>query len=1069
MFRVPSSTPPRSSTADYLRDSRNGPSTTPAGPPPDQTMNFSSTPAGPPPSRGKGLFSTSRPNFEQPSAYDFGLSAFGSSPPKHGLFEGVGSGSIGTSTTGRPPVQRGRTTSSGGFNVPDMSSDEDGEGESDEDMEDEDAEGEYEDDDMDEDEEDYDEDDDIPTQPRAKTQSRFSQSVVSRASTSDLEPGPTLVRPGAKQTQFDLLALSKGLAPNADRAVLQEPDHVILETERLAEKVHESLNSDTPERRSEVLVEVAEDLTALWKASSKTASNTNLSSSRSGGALGLAHASRLANLLLSIHHPPLIGAHKKSSAFSLVPARPESRQYTPIPKIMLDWLNTTYAGASEVDEVLKVTKGYSMHPSFWEAVHVTAVRGNFKQTLLLLQGARFEFAETAKHDGLGNTGYTMSHLQFANEAARVAVDLLRDSPAVLSEDWDIKGNDWTLFRQRVLQTYKKLEDFAEGESASRQAVSQPFQASHFGISQSQASFQLSVASRKAESKVPWSVYENLRKLYQLLLGNEEEILALSADWIEAVMGLVIWWDGEEEDLTQGTLAASRRSVMRSQRIRSVDVTPVKSYSQRMSSSLAAVIANSDEDFGVNTTDRFEVGLACILDDNIEAALQMIRSWSLTVAAAVAEVASAGGWFTRADGIMGQFDQSDLMVLSYNDEQPRGVSKDDLLIAFADVLATRGQITDQRGQREGWEVAIQVLGRLDNNMTANERIEGILNELPLESSVRVDKITQLCHNLGLAQHALTIAEKFAEHLRANTKNYGDTLLYYARAHDAQKIQEVLRVLVAHCLIKSAAYPPQDELDDALNSLVTSPKQTLTQLASLDSEAAAILSNNFSGYATIRTFYDLRDEEINLKSGDKPAHRPMARRRVAANALMVVIASAASSIRGGLYDPEIETVVQVDVLLPLLGEALIFVNQPKRTLNLRHLYDLLSAVEDIDTAPSMIRTQCEEVLSTTLIAAHDPSSQQLPNPHHLLQKSTSNMTTASSQYSLIGSTEFGSADGQSTDGSAVLVRGGQVDESKRGWDWRKGFGKNATGSDIIRVIRLGISREISRAYAEGEVKA
>jgi hypothetical protein len=116
-----------------------------------------------------------------------------------------------------------------------------------------------------------------------------------------------------------------------------------------------------------------------------------------------------------------------------------------------------------------------------------------------------------------------------------------------------------------------------------------------------------------------------------------------------------------------------------------------------------------------------------------------------------------------------------------------------------------------------------------------------------------------------------------------------------------------------------------LDDALHSLVTSPKQTLTQLASLDSEAAAILSNNFSGYATIRTFYDLRDVEINLKSGGKPAHRPMARRRAAANALMVVIASAASSIRGGLYDPEIETVVQVDVLLPLLGEALVFVNR------------------------------------------------------------------------------------------------------------------------------------------------
>lgn len=53
--------------------------------------------------------------------------------------------------------------------------------------------------------------------------------------------------------------------------------------------------------------------------------------------------------------------------------------------------------------------------------------------------------------------------------------------------------------------------------------------------------------------------------------------------------------------------------------------------------------------------------------------------------------------------------------------------------------------------------------------------------------------------------------------------------------------------------------------------------------------------------------------------------MSRKRAAANALMVVISSAASSIQGGLYDADIETVVQVDVLLPLLGEALVFINR------------------------------------------------------------------------------------------------------------------------------------------------
>jgi hypothetical protein len=748
MFRVPSSTPPR-------RSSRNDPSTTPAGPPPDESFGPSSTPAGPPPNRS--LFGSAQPKFSQPNSYSFADSMLASSPPKHGLFEGIGAGSIGTSSSGRPAAQRGRTISGGGFRVPSTSpepGEEDAEGEDDEDMDEED----YDDDEEDMDEDDYSEDEEeqLSAQRRAKTQNRFSQSVVSRSSANDLEPGPTLVRAGAKQTHFDLLAIARGLTPNINRATLEESDHVILETERLVEKVHESLHSDTPDKRTEVLGQVAQDLVALWQAAGKT--KGGLSSSRSGGALNLAHASRLASLLLSLHHPPPVRHNQRASALSLVSLRPDPKHYTPIPKILLDWLNTTYADVSEIDLVLKETRGFSRHPSFWEAVQAAAVRGNFAQSLQLLQGARFEYASTAQEDGLGDTGYSGSHLRYANDAVQAAIALLHECPAVASEDWDVKGHDWTVFRQRVHQAYNNLQDFSEGDSASRHAVSQPFTASHFGISQSQANFQLSVASRKAESKVPWSIYENLRKLYQLLLGNEEEILSISADWIEAVLGLAIWWNGEEEELSQGSLAASRRSIMRSQRVRSVDVTPVKAYCQRMSSALAAVIENSDEDFSVNTTDRFEVGLACIVDDNVEGALQLLSSWSLPVATAVAEVASAGEWFTQAKGIMDQFDQDDLMVLSYNEQQRAGASKDDFLVVYSKLLATKGQLNSQDGQpsKEGWELAIQLLGRLDDSIAASGRIEQILNELPLESSVRVDKITRLCHELGLSQHALTIA-------------------------------------------------------------------------------------------------------------------------------------------------------------------------------------------------------------------------------------------------------------------------------------------------------------------------
>ena len=112
--------------------------------------------------------------------------------------------------------------------------------------------------------------------------------------------------------------------------------------------------------------------------------------------------------------------------------------------------------------------------------------------------------------------------------------------------------------------------------------------------------------------------------------------------------------------------------------------------------------------------------------------------------------------------------------------------------------------------------------------------------------------------------------------------------------------------------------------------------------------------------------------------------------------------------------------------------------------------------------MIRIQCETCLSTTLSAAHDPS--HILSPHSQLQKSTSNLTTGS--YSMIGSADFGSVEGRSTESSGVLVGRTGNDESKRAWDWRIGLGKESTGEDVVRILRLGIAREVGRAFAEGE---
>lgn len=116
-----------------------------------------------------------------------------------------------------------------------------------------------------------------------------------------------------------------------------------------------------------------------------------------------------------------------------------------------------------------------------------------------------------------------------------------------------------------------------------------------------------------------------------------------------------------------------------------------------------------------------------------------------------------------------------------------------------------------------------------------------------------------------------------------------------------------------------------MDPELRSLITEPKVCLSSIASIDEEAAQILQFYLSGYATLRRFYEIRDETMQLQEGQRPRFKPLARRRAAAKALTAVISSAADNIYGGLYDPGRDSAVQVDGLLALLGEALVFVNR------------------------------------------------------------------------------------------------------------------------------------------------
>lgn len=324
--------------------------------------------------------------------------------------------------------------------------------------------------------------------------------------------------------------------------------------------------------------------------------------------------------------------------------------------------------------------------------------------------------------------------------------------------------------------------------------------------------------------------------------------------------------------------------------------------------------------------------------------------------------------------------------------------------------------------------------------------------------------------------------------------------YARAHSGRKVKSVVDLLISYSLVQSRAYPAPAELDEQLRSLIREPKACLSAIAEADDEAARILQFNLSGYATLRRFYEIRDEAVMLKEGQKPRLKPLARRRAAAQALVAVISSAADGIYGGLYDPQRDPAVQVDGLLTLLGEALVFIErtyrciackkietetnlwtEPTDILSVSQLFTILSAIEDLETVTPRVYAQCEECFRSTLIEYHQPrrnagtdtstsgSMVLAPSPRALLKKSVSSAAPPSS-FSLIGNDMVESARDRSNSGagsaggSGVLVsRPGDSDEkgeSERGWDWRAGLPEDAKGEDVLRILRVGLARKLSQ---------
>lgn len=834
-FKVPYDSSPPPSTPDKSKGQSfwSNVSTTPAGPPPSTANSF--TPQGHPPSTAFGtsqLDSHSKVNFGQSSnslftksgGFKTGDSIFGSSfgsdfglpktkaPPARPLAPTPSQGRFGGATNGGSFGRSVTFGESNGFGSSQMDEYEDeGEEEMEPEEEEEMEEEEYEDEPEEEDAEgDLDLSTREPSNRLSFLDSNYGNPLPAHSPGFGQVRKPIYSNPtDAKRPKLDEHWANQSplrktkLSPKKASAMpsilhnmtsrtrlppADEPADMILNTEDTILRMYDELQSAEYRHLDldGVYSHISNKLVNTWDT---CADRSGISRPYgAGSSIGpgedappLVKASFLASLLLQIHHPsrgsaPIASASNPAARVapnSLVKAMQRASAATPIPQILLDWLNGNHASQTNDLQALRyVEPNPTASSNFWDIINVAVLRGRFAEAAEILRSADFNYARSALEDGLAQPGYRGMQLQNIQRCVNKALQILDSCPGFQDDDWAITGPDWADYRKSVLSAVTDLEEFAEGEERDQAEVpvqNHGFQAVNFGLStfgqgQNQVSFTQS--ARMAESRVPWTIYQSLRSLYRIILGDTATIKAYSQDWVEATIGLTAWWDGEDDD---GAFRASTRSMdfQRSRgsrnQLREVDRDLRNAYLRRLDLAFSSATNEPSDDAGfrVNTMNSLEVGLASVFEGNVQGVLGLIQSWSLCITAAITEVAEIAGWLE--DGSqqkMPGLSENDLMVLSYgqgNLPPSPGLTRDEAMRNYALGLNERHSIENETWSREGWELAIEVLSRLHDLDLRKKAVTEIVEKLPLDNLEQLDKLVVLCSDLNLEEQGRKIAE------------------------------------------------------------------------------------------------------------------------------------------------------------------------------------------------------------------------------------------------------------------------------------------------------------------------
>ncbi|KAI1149146.1 hypothetical protein F4825DRAFT_65767 [Nemania diffusa] len=847
-----------------------------------------------------------------------------------------------------------------------------------------------------------------------------------------------------QRNELKYAILANDLYSHTGFATVSEPDTVLLQTEDIVNRLYdEGVGTEDDEEKldstlSQACVKLVND---VWTPHMESLPRASEEHSAKVGPSSFApvfeKAMYLANLLFRIHHTPPVPNKFGGSRDPL------------LPEILFKWQEDEHnLDSNQVDMILQHRPSPAAHALFWQAVFNTLVRGNIFGSVRLLRNAAWE---SVKKLPKGESAYVGQALANIRRVVEDLCQVMEGCPSVSNSSWDIRSSDWTLFRLKAKGAQEALTSFAEGKDRTNFASSR-FTDSQISIS-SGGKASLTGLARKAESQIPWDVYENLQSLYSILTGEPEAILAAAQDWCEATIGLFGWWDdGHNKRNRSLSLSRSAHSIYAAAAAGDED------FFDRLALSLHTA---TESDFHFNSADAVEVGVASAFEGNVEGVIGFIRLWSLPVAASVAEIASLGRWLPPPEPqnliSMSEFDMEELEVLgmkqSVGPDDNDGI-KDSTLIHYARGLRDRKHISGlthrSRISRDGWEIAVQVVGRMDSHERSEQMVQELLQEvlgtIDENSRVTVDKMWRLLNDLGMINFAEDTAETFGDILAKDTFRFGEALWYYALAHRPGKVRDVLNTLMSISLVESTVYPPNGELDDTLRGLLKERTVTLEAFAKQDLEAAELLGKMLSGYATLRQFYEYRD------ANSKPHQKSLHRRHQAAAALTAVIASADDNIRGGLYDDTRDAVVSEDFLLALLGEVSVFIGQSPPVITLEQIDTLLKAIEDIETVGSRVYEVADEFFKLVLASGQGKGS----TPSSLLGQSTPSL---GGSFVMTGSSMIASQLHKSVMRSGMIKSG-----IKRAWDWRATVFAATSSRDVLKQLRLGLSKDLANLWLE-----